>query len=281
MIAQAAKKILSALLPMAAYYKLVRFCRARVLRSFQPRVIERVYGGFPLKVQFRDATGQGWYDCDWPLPGEMRQFFGRSIKPGARVFDLGAHQAVVALMLARQVQPGGSVIAVEGDPWNAAIARENQLLNDAENLAILLTAVADQENGEIPDSAAEMNRMYDWSQCGVPRSTIDGIASRHGQPDLVYMDIDGYEIHALRGAARVLAGNADWFVEVHVKAGLENEGGTWQEVLAFFPPDRYERLISEPGRNGAYVPFDPQSPILQSRFFMVALNRQRPGCTGS
>lgn len=87
------------------------------------------------------------------------------------------------------------------------------------------------------------------------------------------MDVDGYELQALRGAANILASDADWFVEVHVAAGLENEGGTWQEVLDFFPSDRYERLISNSEWNEDYVPFSPSSHHLNSRFFMVALRR--------
>ncbi len=269
---KAAQKLLSILLPKSAYYRLARFYRARVLGKFEPRIIERLYGGHLLKLQLRDVTGQGWYDCEWPLPAEMKQFMGRSLKPGARVFDLGAHQGVVALMLSRFVLPEGEVVAVEADSSQAAIANENKELNQAANLTVVLAAVAEKESGEIPESSGHMNRLYDWNLCGVARSTIDGLAVKFGVPDLVYMDIDGYEIQALRGAATVLASKADWFVEIHVNAGLEQEGGTWQQVLEYFPAEQFERLICDPDRGG-YVPFDPASPILESRFFMVAFHR--------
>lgn len=174
------KKVLLLLLPKPAYYRLARFYRTHIIRKFEPRVVEHVYGGYPMKLQLRDAMGAGWYDSDWPLPPEMRLFMGRSLKPGARVFELGAHQGVVAMMLAKSVEPGGHVVAVEADPWTTSIATENVQLNQISNLTVVLSAVADKESGKIAESGGDMNRMYDWALCGVPRVTIDGLAERHG-----------------------------------------------------------------------------------------------------
>ncbi len=60
---------------------------------------------------------EGWYDHDWvDVMNEITLLRKSRLKVGARVFDIGAHQAVVALLLSRTVGPTGEVIAVEADP---------------------------------------------------------------------------------------------------------------------------------------------------------------------
>ena len=57
--------------------------------------------------------GAGWYDHDWPELPEIALLKQHGLRPGARVFDIGAHQGVVALMLSKTVGPEGFVLAVE------------------------------------------------------------------------------------------------------------------------------------------------------------------------
>lgn len=52
----------------------------------------------------------------------------RGLSKGGRIFDLGAHQGVVALMLSRYVGEQGSVLAVEADA-----ARRTIEINAARN----------------------------------------------------------------------------------------------------------------------------------------------------
>src|SRR5947209_4100963 len=93
---------------------------------------------------------------------------GRDAAPAAgcsfpRVFDLGAHQGVIARMIAAQVRPGGRVLAVEAEPHNAKVARRNAELNDAENLLVVHAAGAERSgtlsfgeglNGSVDERAA-------------------------------------------------------------------------------------------------------------------------------
>ena len=73
-----------------------------------------------------DAMGQGWYDQDWPPPAEIGVLSERGrLREGARVFDVGAHQGVVAMMLGDLVGAAGRVVAVEATPHNAEVAGRN------------------------------------------------------------------------------------------------------------------------------------------------------------
>ena len=178
---------------------------ARAIRRFPPRTHEGTYGGHALTIRLEDPLAEGWYGHDWPVLPEIEAL--RPRLPGATVFDLGAHQAVVALMLAREVGPTGKVLAVEGEPHNTWIAQQNVDLNGAENLTVLGAAV-DREEGEVP-FAESLNGSVDTStrlgNVMVQARTIDGLAHSFGIPDVVFIDIEGYEGRALWGAEKVIA----------------------------------------------------------------------------
>ena len=55
---------------------------------------------------------------------------------GALVFDLGAHQCLIAMMLAKQVGPKGRVVAVEANRHNVSVARRNIALNRVDNVTV-------------------------------------------------------------------------------------------------------------------------------------------------
>jgi len=67
--------------------------------------------------------------------------------------------------------------------------------------------------------------------CLFDRRPVD----RYGPPDVVFIDVDGFEEEALAGAARTIEAGPDWFVEVHPVdlARYDAEPG---EVLAHFDP---------------------------------------------
>jgi hypothetical protein len=72
--------------------------------------------------------------------------------------------------------------------------------------------------------------------------------------------VEGFEVHALKGATHTLQGRPDCFIEVHVGCGLEKFGGSVQSLLSLLPD--YELLISVPDNKGDFQPFVPDSAIL-------------------
>lgn len=240
----------------------------RHVRRYPRRIVTHRYGRHELRVLIADELAAGWYDHDWAEPPELSVFRGRSLKPGARVFDLGAHQAVVALMLQREVQPGGLVVAVELNDHNARVAEENAELNGATGLVVVNAAVADTPGVVRVDwdlNAAVRSRS--GSSSAVPALTIDELAGRYGTPDLVYLDVEGYECHALRGAVATLAARPDWFVEVHANGPLMEAGGSVDEVLAFFAGYRLLAML-ESDRDFRSAPDE----LPAERFFLAALS---------
>jgi FkbM family methyltransferase len=232
-----------------------------------------------LTVQLADALAEGWYDHDMDL-GPMALLTKHQLRSGARVFDLGAHQGVVACAMAKLVEPGGNVVAVEAQPHNARVAEINRELNGAQNLVVIHAAAAAQPgslffggslNGQVDDGAG------DWGRYKVRAVTIDELAAEHGQPDLIVIDVEGFEIEALRGAEKTLLSSPDFFVEVHVGIGLEKFGGSPAGVASFFPDENYELAMCTDD-DPEPLPFDEHHEMTRGRFFLSALSRRPRLC---
>lgn len=270
------KKILRRILPKSAAYRLAAFLHVWRRWMFRRKVVQHTYCGHSLKLRIGDAMAQGWYDRDWvDVMIEIEELKKRKLKAGARVFDIGAHQGVVALIMSQTIGPTGQLIAVEADPWNAKAAEINRKLNSAKNIRVVHAAVVESDHEPDHEALSGLDRIFDWSQKAVHFRSLNSLANEHGLPDVVYIDVDGFEVAVLKGASDVLSTQADWFVEIHVGCGLENEGGTWEQILAFFPQERYTRLISSE-LHPSFVPFCDESPLLSERFFLLALSQPRP-----
>jgi FkbM family methyltransferase len=256
--------------PHSAYRLYRRWRVSRIRSSYTPRVVTHTYAGHELTISLEDGIAEGWYDCDKETPLEFTLMREHGLRPGATVLNLGAFQGIVALMLLREVGPTGRVIAVEGNPHNFAVAQTNRDLNQAENLTILHRAVTSQPGSVNFDT--ELNGRIDaQSRLGnvrVRAITVDELADRYGLPDVVYMDIEGYELEALRGAGRVLAeASATWSIEMHPELFVD---GTPSDLLRALGGHRIWTAANTPSGSALqYAPF-AGGTLPDERFFVLA-----------
>jgi FkbM family methyltransferase len=247
-----------------------------MLDTYPRHIVRHRYGEVQLAVELADPLGEGWYDHDWQVPPELRLLRERGLRAGARVFDLGAHQGVVALMLAEAVGPGGQVVAVEPNPHNAAQCIRNRELNAKPWVEVVQAAVAGEQgtlllNGGLNAQAAALGDYAGVTE--VPAVTVDALTEQFGPPDVLFIDVEGFEVQALRGAGQTLANRPDCFVEVHAGCGLERSGGRVEDIVACFPTAIYELWASSEG-DGSMQPL-PRFPAdrLRTRFFLLGLKR--------
>ncbi len=278
MIIHGVKALARKVLP-APLYRLYRKRRiAMLISGYENRQVTHTYGGARLTIELADGPSDAYYDRDWGMPAELGHARGRGLQPGALVFDLGAHQGVVALMLASLVGPDGRVIALEADSHNATMAERNRVLNAADNLEILHAAAAQTTgtalftgglNGRIERGADAWGAT--WGKTEVAALSLDDLAARHGSPDVVLIDVEGYEDRVLAGATTTIAAARTTFlVEVHVGCGL----AVPPERVAEFFDSRYELEMAAAGSEAESIaPFAAGSPVLQDRFFLVATPR--------
>jgi FkbM family methyltransferase len=265
------KDVIRSVTPNFIWEKLRQQKISRSVNQYQRRVVDRNYCGHQLKVLIADGLGEGWYDKDWAPLEELELLASGKLRLGATVFDLGAHQGVVAMLMAKTVGPTGRVIAVEGMKHNCDVARENMRLNCISNVTIHNAVIADRDghvrffdglNGSVAtEGVGQM----------VEAVTIDSLAIKYGEPDVVFIDIEGYEQKALEGATECLLSSSDWFVEAHVGCGLEKYGGSAQGILEYFPESKYQSFIWNLNTEQKPEPLTNDSPVFSKRFALVAL----------
>jgi FkbM family methyltransferase len=253
----------------------IRIARYRwTLRHFQPYQVRHRCAGFEFNLWISDPTARNWYDRDSPaVPPEITFLAQHRMREGATVFECGGFQALIAMVLARFVGPTGKVIAVEASGRNVEVGLRNCRLNGVRNVEIVHAVVASSSdwlpfnyrtNGRVDDGSGA------WGRTMVPGVSVDDLRRRFGAPDVLFIDVEGFEAQVLQGAADTLArGRPDCFVEVHAGCGLEFFGGSVGALARFLQTFGYTLWMSGP-QGPEFVPFDERSELIKSRFFLIA-----------
>ena len=142
-------------------------------------------------------------------------YLKQKIRPGDRVLDVGAHVGIFTVLLARWSGPSGHVFAFEPTPVTRAALTDHLHLNGVEDrVTVCPLAVSDNEGKSFvytvsnsPENTLSPvhGRLTNASAIAIEMTTIDAFCARRQIcPDLIKIDIEGFELHALRGAKRTL-----------------------------------------------------------------------------
>ncbi|MDE2364698.1 MAG: FkbM family methyltransferase [Hyphomicrobiales bacterium] len=242
---------------------------------FAERIEEHSFDGRRFKVTIADRIAEEWYGSDAAGPTEFALLTQRGLNSGGLVFDLGAHQGVVAMMLGARVGAAGRVVALEATARNAKIAQQNVEMNGVSNVEVLHAAVA-RSDGPVLFNQKRNGAIALVSHAGVQAVdglSIDTLAARYGVPDLVYMDIEGYEIEALKGAQKTLASRASWCIEVHGDEEIGKFGARNADVVDVFAKG-FDLYWSPENNSAPFTPFSSAGGIPTDRFFLAAIRRE-------
>jgi FkbM family methyltransferase len=273
----ALKKLAKGILPEATVSTINR----RRWRRYPRKIITQRFGDYDLTVELIDPLGESWYAHDWKMPPEISLLERSRLKPGAVVFDLGAHQCVMAMLLSKIVGPNGFVLAVEGASANAKAGLRNVQLNSVSNCSVI-HAVASSKSGTArfePFGNGHVITEADSPTIWVPEIvqaySVDDLAAAYRYPDVVYVDVEGWECEVLDGATQTFENKPDWFVEVHRGAGLEECGGSVDRVLSYFA-DSYQCYIAKQTTANDYADWNgfellKEFDLPADRFYLVAI----------
>lgn len=150
---------------------------------------------------------------------ELR-FVERLLRPGMTVLDIGAHHGLYSLLCSKCVGRKGQVIAFEASPRECRRLAKHLRLNGCRNVLIEPHAVG-SENGSA--DLYVVNGSCNWGnslpapavfestfKIPVQVSPVDDVLLELGisRVDFIKLDVEGAELSALKGTARLLRGVA-------------------------------------------------------------------------
>jgi FkbM family methyltransferase len=136
----------------------------------------------------------------------------RWVSKGDVVLDIGAHYGSYTIALAALVGEQGQVVAVEPSPHALEVLRKNIALNGFGNVEVLPVALGEQAGSADlhlhgDPSRASLNQFLN-GDAGTEKVTIarlDEVLPATARPvAFIKIDVEGYEVPALLGAARIL-----------------------------------------------------------------------------
>ena len=201
---------------------------ASVLRTFGNKLYQHAFPIYrPLYAAYKAYADRA-----------ERQLVRQLLVPGAVAVDAGANIGIYSQFLARCVGPTGAVYCFE--PASQNFERLRAVARGFSNMYPLQAAVGERSRKSelcLSDTLNVDHRTYLTGNSArrvvqIEMVALDDYFKPGQRVDFIKMDIQGYELHALRGAGRVLADNpaAKLLLELW-PYGLKQAGTNWIDLI--------------------------------------------------
>ncbi|MGA9771236.1 MAG: FkbM family methyltransferase [Blastocatellia bacterium] len=234
-------------------------CREQTLIETIGANVSRKMRGSPLRTWLKSAyhaalnlqTGGKGLKCMLPEGESVRilpayryvswnldeyRAFKSNLKAGHIVFDVGANVGCYSLLFGQWVGSSGKVYAFEPSPETFAALSRHVALNSLEDVLLPVNTAISDESSSVDFLALDtlgMSRMLVQNEQAeasqvirVPAISIDEFCARERVlPDLIKIDVEGFELSVLRGARETIRdcrSRLALFVEMHPT--------TWREI---------------------------------------------------
>jgi FkbM family methyltransferase len=210
-----------------------------------------------------------------------RQLLRKILFRGAVVVDAGANIGIYSQFLSRCVGRTGLVHSFEPSPEN--FERLQVATRNLANVRLSRAAVGECSGKSklyVSDQLNVDHRTYiaeGDSRDAVPINIValDDYFKPGERVDLIKMDIQGYELHALRGATRVLEENPDINLLLEFwPSGLEQAGVRWEELVQMLQGFDMELALV---RTRGLIPFDARDVRRDPLWYVNLFARRRLG----
>lgn len=190
---------------------------ARVLRP----IVNRIVSNEAVQVTVRSGPGAGLlieidpsaekYYWTGTYEAQVQEAIVQLLKPGAVMWDVGAHSGFHTALASRIVGRVGQVVAFEPLLTNLARLRRTIELNGLQNVVVRPLAVS-ESSGVATFHVAASSSMGSLVALGnsaatfeVGTTTLDSELASLRAPAVVKLDIEGAEMAAFRGASELLS----------------------------------------------------------------------------
>ena len=173
------------------------------------------------------------------------EFFETIVKEGDIVVDLGANIGYYALLESKIVGDKGYVYAIEPVPSNVELLRRNIEVNKYSNMEVHQLAIGDTRGTQamflsthrnkptLREIAGTHKEAFFTEMIDVDVITLDDFMKDKPYPNVIRMDVEGYEYQIIRGMKNILQRKLPLllFIEFHFHLLKEQESIETLETL--------------------------------------------------
>jgi len=172
-------------------------------------------------------------------------FFCHFLRTEDLLLDVGANIGVYGLLATKST--GCQVIACEPAPDTFRTLADNVRLNRLDDRIELHNAAVGDAEGTLTMSVGQhgLNHVVQGSGATVPQHRLDDINGER-TPRALKLDVEGYEMHVLRGAPRILANPAFKVVMVEINGLIERYGETVDGIRAHLRSHGFAPVAYDP-----------------------------------
>lgn len=208
----------------------IRAHRTRFIRPIVLKLLRRLNPG-TIKIRHHWTGDPVYLDCfrhrNYWWHGKRRErdwmtWFGRTLRPGDHVLELGGHIGYVTMYLASLVGESGRVIVYEPTPESLRYLRRNvarlpqvgireRAAGDVSgSLPMFVESLSGQNNSLVHEFPHLANNVHfsgiqpKMSTVQVPVVRVDDDVAPDAHFDLVKIDVEGFEYEALAGMVRLI-----------------------------------------------------------------------------
>jgi FkbM family methyltransferase len=217
----------------------------------------RVWGQLMASASFDRWLYLRLHRAGW-IGSSERNSLQRIVRPGMTVLDVGANLGLYTVLLSRLVGPTGRVIAFEPDPHHVALLTKNCALNGCANVEAHNVALG-SGSGRLAlrrrffnsgaNTLGNADRKQFPTEVAVDVVSLDEFLPML-RPDLVKIDVQGWEVDVLSGMQRTLA--ASPHIAIYLEffpAGLRHAGRSPVELLDLLINQNFQLYLTDRSRH--------------------------------
>jgi len=161
-----------------------------------------------------------------------------SLRPGDSFIDIGANVGVMSFNAADVVGPAGKVASFEPNPRNVSAFRRGLVANGFAHVTLYPLALSDHRHMITVSSSSNGKVLGDatvtQAQDVIQAVTLDEMLAGSDRVNVIKIDIEGWELPALRGASDILARHQPLVLCEFNPLCLREQGGIDAAELASF-----------------------------------------------
>jgi FkbM family methyltransferase len=237
-----------------------------------------------IRCDLRDSVQQELFVHGVWEP-QISTTIGQLLRPGDVFIDVGANVGYFSLLGAQCVGPKGIVLAFEPLPGNVGQLVHNLAANAAENVVVYSLALGHElatltlYSGAYGSVGQTSVRPISGLTCQVACCPLDAIIGPelHARVRLVKIDVEGAELHVLKGMRGLLAQSAPPFLICELTDRyLREVGQTATELIEFVRGFGYSTFVIARQSNEVWGEIDEIAPPPTEQVDVLFVPRDQP-----